>query len=1390
MLFSSIPISIEAATATGTTGATSFGITYNVNVSYSFTSVADKKSKTVTHLKGDSVNVHYFAKSGETLKYTDKNQWGYCIQPEASVTSEEKGQYGGGSAAYDNLQDYTKETLNYIIVSGFKYASNDVAYYYATQQLIHELVASKRYGDSFNVTNAVINEGYSNGRLYGSYAGDGTCTTTKINNAYKDIVKRVKSHLAVPSFSNLSKSSAPTYYMPFDNSTGKYKLTLTDTQAAYYITGKKDGNALQNGTITCSDPNVNVTQSGNKVTLTSVTPLGDDVYLTYTNANTQQLKNSVGSNKLSIIVPSSGNQAVARGADVIVRKAYTKIKTKQHIHLQLIKTSANEEFTSGNDCYSLEGAVYGIYRDKACTDIAGQIITDKDGYGAYTNSSGSISINTATVDKDSVVYNKASGTAFAFPSDLEKYYAKEITAPKGFELNETVYEFKDSGSVSSDGITILRAYNPLDGSYPTDNPVNDPIGIVLQKRNAVTGESENQGLEGAVFEVQYYAQSIDKDYTVTPDDVAPSLDSANLKRSWYIVTNKNGFTALHPDRLSSKYTSDEFYYVANSRITTLPIGTVVIREIEAPDGYKISDTVFYHRITEEGANIAQETNTPIEVPIDEEPAVGYIGIRKMDEQGNPVVGAKYGLYSDAEATNLLSILYTTSNVPNIFGYDKATINTTFYIKEISAPDGYTLDDTIYPIIPTEDNVTVATAIIQDIYEESIKGSIVIKKTSNDGIVSNMYFAITDNSGNEYNAVATDETGTATVTGLPVYDSKGNKISYTVRELGFKTTTGTKKYGGYSWTVRASNCIPYKGALYEGVANSTFTGVEYAYSRYYYGNKTEAEKNSKGYTKTLVDNSSVTYSFNNTVPTTDIEVVKNSFDGIVENIYFDVIDNTGNSYGYIQTDSNGYASYYRQFGKYLYSFLNVPNSSICIPKKYKVEEIGFKNPGNSTYYLPDAYYDKVITEYKSDNLNVTDDSIAFSVYNEADLGKVIVNKQSEDNNIENLYFKVSAYDDEREFGGDFEPTNIGYDINGNPIHEFIISTNSEGVATSDDFEFYDINGNVMKGLPVYVLGTVDFEITYEISELGYSNGDGTYSLPERYVKNEDVHFNLLDNRTYNYNCNNVIIESGKLQIEKTSDDNVVEGIWFNITATNYDYSLNIVTDETGKTPIIDDLPIYVLGTQEENVLVTYKITELGIYNEAGTYSIPNRYNAPLSKTVTLNVDNMVTVSYKNVLKKGSVTLHKQDLYGNKLQGSEWKLYKSDDTQVSLVQTGSGRYFPSTTGVTTLSTDTNGELYIYDLPQGDYYFIESSPPTGYNPYGNKIEFTITAENSDDTLSCELIVKDYNIFIANTGGSGTRKIYYAGLVFMAISILAITIYIRNNHKAKHSKNNGCAF
>lgn len=119
--------------------------------------------------------------------------------------------------------------------------------------------------------------------------------------------------------------------------------------------------------------------------------------------------------------------------------------------------------------------------------------------------------------------------------------------------------------------------------------------------------------------------------------------------------------------LADGYKSDEFYYTsAENQNPAVPIGTVVIREVKAPDGYSLSNVVFYRNLSDSVIAIMKDTNTPINVPIDEMPAKAYIGIHKLNRSGIGVGGAVYGLYSDSACASLYDKLTTSADGKGTF----------------------------------------------------------------------------------------------------------------------------------------------------------------------------------------------------------------------------------------------------------------------------------------------------------------------------------------------------------------------------------------------------------------------------------------------------------------------------------------------------------------------------------------------------------------------------------------------------------------------------------------------------------------------------------------------------------------------------------------------------
>lgn len=154
--------------------------------------------------------------------------------------------------------------------------------------------------------------------------------------------------------------------------------------------------------------------------------------------------------------------------------------------VSLSKTSANTGITSGNSCYSLAGAVYGIYSDAGCSAQVTTLTTDAGGNAA------AVSLNAGT------------------------YYYKELTAPAGYALDSSVQSF----TVTDGQNTALSV---------SDTPTNDPVRISINKVDSETGDKVQGGasLENAEFTVKYYAGYYN----------AGNLPT-NATRTWVIKTVK------------------------------------------------------------------------------------------------------------------------------------------------------------------------------------------------------------------------------------------------------------------------------------------------------------------------------------------------------------------------------------------------------------------------------------------------------------------------------------------------------------------------------------------------------------------------------------------------------------------------------------------------------------------------------------------------------------------------------------------------------------------------------------------------------------------------------------------------------------------------------------
>ena len=323
---------------------------------------------------------------------------------------------------------------------------------------------------------------------------------------------------------------------------------------------------------------------------------------------------------------------------------------------KVLKSSANPEITNGNTCYSLEGATYGIYRSPDCSDSSwvATMTTNENGES-----------NTVTLD---------AGT----------YYIREGAAPKGFALNQKVYT------------AVIKA-NQTYVFKTTDKPTMDPVGILLGKVDGETNKNKPQGsasLEGALFTVKFYAG--------VQSDSDPAADGKKATRTWAFRTDEDGYTNYANEYLES----GNDLYILPSGTPGLPIGTLTIQETKAPEGYLINPEVFVRQITSDnkGAEFVYTYNQPTI----KEQSLNLDVVKKENGKDYLIKGVVFEHTLPDGTTETLTTDENGSCSFKALGYGQHKI------REISAPDEYTVNDGVVTFTVGKDNsITVNSNTSKD-----------------------------------------------------------------------------------------------------------------------------------------------------------------------------------------------------------------------------------------------------------------------------------------------------------------------------------------------------------------------------------------------------------------------------------------------------------------------------------------------------------------------------------------------------------------------------------------------------------------------------------------------------------------------------------------------------
>lgn len=854
-------------------------------------------------------------------------------------------------------------------------------------------------------------------------------------------------------------------------------------------------------------------------------------------------------------------------------------------------------------------------------------------------------------------FSTVNGSWTSSPIKYGTYYVKEITAPQGYILN----------SNPSAEITIKKT--AAHGTITMTNKKYTSGAITIKKV-----DEKSNPLAGAEF-------------MLLPGEIKKTTDNSGVAE----------FTGLEAGKYSIiEKTAPKGYGGYD--------GTVTV-EIKADGTATVDDLP-------KGISFVGETVTLTWTNTRDK---GSISITKTD--GNqPLSGAVFGLYANKDLADNDPKTAVT-NGQGVAEFNDLSAGT-YYLKEITAPNGYALSDEVHTFI-IGNGENAAWDCEKTITNQLKKYTLKLTKKGDDGkLLQGVDFTLSGNGITKKSASGKD--GVVKFDGLPFgrytiaetkapqgyvpagsinVEVKGDGSNGSVIQVGDVINKRTKltvtKFAedgrtalpGAKFVIKSADgkYVKVDGTSFASFAdkkedataivtgeNGAFT-LEYLPLGKYVLEEIEAPEGYMIVTASKdfeIKNSETRVSINNTKIKTGLKIVKTDENGkLLEGIRFVLKDSGGQA---VQASGSG--------GKYTYTGRGDTGTEFTTDGRGEIFVSGLLW---GTYYLSETNAPKGMVGIKDQIVKVDAENhnktIELKLENRSEKGKIEFTKtDGAGKGLAGAVFKLKLV----------EGSGTAY------------STVKQMYAISDD------------------KGQVSFEdVPYGVYELT------EVIAPEGYVRSNETY-----NETYYVSIGGATADGKKIVS--------VPAIWAN-SRTEKKFTVKKVSADGGE-PL--NGAVFQVLDEDEKPIDGKTITTLNGGSDTVTLPLgkyflqetaaPEGYELNeelIPFEVTTNGRNTVTV--KNTPKTGSLTIQKADKDGKPLLGAEFKIYAAKDK---------ARENPIT-----LITDSSGKAVKTGIPYGSYVAIESRAPEGYELDNTEHTFDIPQKDEDGKVT---EVEDVTISVTN--------------------------------------------